>query len=62
VPRTGLTLLPIQAFRMLSPSDNGCPGKAVDPAAVEAGKDAVHVTLRIPAPPDDATIVAPRPK
>ena len=62
VPRTGLTLLPIQAFRMLSPSDNGCLGKAVDPAVVEAGKDAVHVTLRIPAPPDDAMIVAPQPK
>jgi len=59
VPRTGLTLLPIQAFRMLSPSDNGCQGKAVDPAVVAAGSDAVKVTMRIPPPPDDATIVAP---
>jgi hypothetical protein len=62
VPRTRLRLQPIQTFRMLSPSDNGSQGKAVEAAVVEAGKDAVHVTLRIPVPPDDATIVAPQPK
>jgi 5-hydroxyisourate hydrolase-like protein (transthyretin family) len=58
VPETGLRLDAMQAFEALSPGSQGTQGTSVDNVVVEQGTDDVRVKLRIPPPPDDATLAA----
>jgi hypothetical protein len=47
----------MQTFEVLSPASRGWQGKPVDSAVVEPSTADARVTLRIPPPPDDATLV-----
>jgi hypothetical protein len=57
VPEAGLKVEAMQTFDMLAPASRGWQTRAVDSAAAEVGKEDVRVKLRVPPPPDDATII-----
>ncbi len=52
-----LTLTANQTFAILAPTSSGWRATPVDSATIAASGPVTHVTLRIPPPPDDATIL-----
>jgi hypothetical protein len=57
-----LKLEALQTFELLLPASRGWQRKPIASVVVERGSGDVRATLRIPPPPDDATLTAPPPK